>query len=189
MVLEAIYVVRHGVSLPIPCPLRCKQTCRRASAAAAATAAVSFSAGMLNATGVPSLLLARDCCMPFGRHLQECEAYGLAHKTLHATPACPTMTSIIATEQNTDLSSSVPTGSSIPRLESTTAPFVHRQAFPQIQHSPATELHRPSNWPSTSSPPTQRSMPSTQALSTVAFRHLHRSPQLARHRTTRIPRP
>jgi hypothetical protein len=127
-------------------------------------------------------------CVPCGRYLQEGEAYGLGHKTLHATAACPTTTLMIATEQNTDLSSSVPTGSSIPRLESTTALFVHRQVFPQIQHSPATELHRPSNWPSTSSPPTQRSMPSTQALSTVASRHSHRSPRLALHRTPRIPR-
>jgi hypothetical protein len=89
---------------------------------------------------------------------------------------------------HTDLHSSALTGSSIPRPESTTAPFARQQASPQIQLSPAMASRRPSNWPSTSSPPTQRSTQSTQVLSTAAFRLLHPSPPLALHRTATIPK-
>jgi hypothetical protein len=122
-------------------------------------------------------------CVLCGWYPQEDMAHGLA---LHTTTACLTTTWMIAT--NTDRISSVPTGSSTPKLENTTAPFVHRQAFPQIQHSPAMELHRPSNWPSTFSPPTQRSMPSTRAPSTVASKHSHHSPRLVLNRTARTPK-
>jgi hypothetical protein len=88
---------------------------------------------------------------------------------------------------HTDLHSSALTGSSIPRPESTTAPFARQQASPQIQLSPAMASHRPSNWRSTS-PPTQRSTQSTPVLSTAAFRLLHLSPLLALHRTATIPK-
>jgi hypothetical protein len=89
---------------------------------------------------------------------------------------------------HTDLNSSALTGLSILRPESTTVLFAHRQALLQIQLSPAMVSPRPSNWHSTSSPPTQRSTQSTQVPSTAASRLLHPSPLLALHRTATIPR-
>jgi hypothetical protein len=113
-------------------------------------------------------------------------AHGLARKVLHASTRDDRFDH--RDRILTDRTSSVPTGSSTPKLESTTAPSVHQQAFPQIRHSPAMESHKPSNWPSTSSPPTQRSMPSTRAPSTVASRLSRPSPRLALPRTAKTPK-
>ena len=90
MVLEAIYVVRHGVSLPILCPLEIRANMSEGECSRGGNSSISMSVllgtniegnrGAFVIAGARSLR-----CVLFGRHLQEGIAYRLLHKTLHAT--------------------------------------------------------------------------------------------------------
>lgn len=90
MVLEAIYVVRHGVSLPILCPLEIRANMSEGECSRGGNSSISMSVLLgTNIEGIRGAFViagARSLrCVLFGRHLQEGMAYRLVHKMLHAT--------------------------------------------------------------------------------------------------------
>lgn len=159
--LEAIYVVRHGVRSPLPILLfeeakgHGKQRSRQ-----------SHPAGMIFRAAVP--ITSRGGSRVEGRSQRQVKIAipQMLQQSIWSSSIRPFRIALLCLSRQaigylqssslqTNSYSSAPTGSSIPPLENTTALFAHRQALPPTQHSPAMASHKPSNWPNTSSPPTQ----------------------------------
>lgn len=191
MVLEAIYVVRHGVSLSPFCPRDIERVCRMSNRVFPTNrrhgSVIECSRGHFLA--VRQHIEDTRSCPPRKKVLR-----GVSRRRWHSYhdplqdrtydldhTACRETILMI-------FDSSALTGSSIPKPESTTVPFVHQLASLQTQLSPAMAFGRPSNWHSTSSPPTQRSTQSTQAPSTAVSKPWHLSRLLALHRTPKTPK-